>query len=302
MKEVVKKTVLILAANPKGKDFLRLQEEEREIRERLRFSGRDEVIINSAGACRPKDIQQAMLDFKPDIVHFCGHGSESGLSFKDDSVKEKIIDSEALAQLFRLFSSIECVILNACYSISSAELIAQHVDYVIGMSQDISDRAAIAFAVGFYNGLGAGESVDFAYELGCNSIFLEGISENLVPAIVRKADLLLIQKADMLRESFNSPKSKLDDEHGENVNIDRTLSYIKRWNDPLFSKSLVLGLMRRIRSTPYEHKIDCISQATEHDAPLRDQLVRILNFLEEMSTVIDYCLVDEAILRDFFEA
>lgn len=185
------KSILLLAANPRGTVSLRLQEEEREIRERLRLAGYGKVPIHSAGATRTRDIQQAMLDFKPQIVHFTGHGTgKDGLAFEDGAGQPKLVDSEALANLFKLFSSrVECVVLNACYSNFQAEAISQHIDYVIGMSQSIGDRAAIEFAVGFYTALGAGESIEFAYELGCNAIQLEGIPEHLTPVLfVKKKD------------------------------------------------------------------------------------------------------------------
>jgi hypothetical protein len=38
------------------------------------------------------------------------------------------------------------------------------------MSQAIGDKAAIEFAVGFYDALGAGKSIEFAYKLGCQLI------------------------------------------------------------------------------------------------------------------------------------
>jgi len=179
------KSILLVAANPKGTASLRLQEEEREIRERLRLAGYGKVPINSTGATRPRDIQQAMVDFKPQIVHFSGHGvGQDGLAFEDVSGQLKLVDSEALAILFKLFSNhIECVVLNACYSKFQAEAIAKHIKYVVGMSQSISDGAAIEFAVGFYTALGAGESIEFAYNLGCNAIQLEGISESLTPVL-----------------------------------------------------------------------------------------------------------------------
>lgn len=185
------KTILLLAANPKGTKSLRLQEEEREIKERLRLAGYGKVPINSTEATRPRDIQQAMLDFKPQIVHFSGHGAgEDGLVFEDASGQEKLVSSEALASLFKLFSNrVECVVLNACYSNSQAEAIARHINYVIGMSQAIGDRAAIEFSVGFYTALGAGESIEFAYELGCNAIQLEGIKEHLTPVFFSKSEL-----------------------------------------------------------------------------------------------------------------
>ena len=50
------KSILLLASNPKGIASLRLQEEEREIKERLRLAGYGKVPINSTGATRTRDI------------------------------------------------------------------------------------------------------------------------------------------------------------------------------------------------------------------------------------------------------
>lgn len=183
-----KKSILLLAANPRDTYSLRLQEEEREIKERLRFAGFGKVPIHSIGATRPRDIQQAMLNFKPHIVHVISYGAgKDGLVFENILGKKKLVSSEALASLFKLFSKwVKCVILNACYSNTQAEAIGQYIDYVIGMSEAIEDRAAIEFSVGFYTALGAGESIDFAYHLGCNAIHLEGISEHLMPVLYKK--------------------------------------------------------------------------------------------------------------------
>jgi hypothetical protein len=92
-----------------------------------------------------------------------------------------------LAKLFELFARhIECVALNACYSEIQAKAIAKHIPYVIGMNKTIGDKAAIKFATGFYCALGAGESFEFAYKLGCNVIQLEGIPEYLTPVLLKK--------------------------------------------------------------------------------------------------------------------
>ncbi|KAB8334478.1 CHAT domain-containing protein [Scytonema tolypothrichoides VB-61278] len=131
---------------------------------------------------------KALLDFKPQIVHFSGHGTgEDGLALEDDIGNLKLVDTEALAQLFKLFSStIECVVLNACYSQVQAEAVVKYIPYVVGMNKEIGDQAAIKFAAGFYNALGAGECVEFAYKLGCNVIQLDGISEHLTPVLKKK--------------------------------------------------------------------------------------------------------------------
>ena len=40
--------------------------------------------------------------------------------------------------------------MNACYSETQADAINQHIKYVIGMTEQIEDTAAIKFAVNFY--------------------------------------------------------------------------------------------------------------------------------------------------------
>ncbi len=183
------KTILILTANPKNTSALRLDEEVREIDAGLqRARKREQFDIKQRWAVRVQDVYQALLYFKPQIVHFSGHGSgDDGLALEDEAGKLKLVDTEALAQLFELFSSsIECVVLNACYSEIQAKAIVEHIPYVIGMNKEIGDKAAIKFATGFYDALGAGESVEFAYKLGCSVIQLNGISEHLTPVLKKK--------------------------------------------------------------------------------------------------------------------
>ncbi|MEH1767329.1 CHAT domain-containing protein [Nostoc sp.] len=185
-------TILILTANPKGTSQLRLDQEVRDIEEGLqRAKQRDQFVLKSMFAVRPRDIQRAMLDINPSIVHFSGHGTgDEGLVFEDETGSAKLVDGEALAGLFELFAEqVECVVLNGCYSEVQALAIAQHVNYVIGMKKAIGDKAAIEFAVGFYDALGAGRSVEFAHKLGCAAIRLAGIPEQLTPTLKKKPNI-----------------------------------------------------------------------------------------------------------------
>ncbi len=188
--------ILILSANPKGSTPLRLDEEFREIEAGLqRAQKREQFELHQKWAVRPRDIQRAMLEVNPHIVQFSGHGAgEEGLVFEDETGQAKLIDGEALAELFEMFRDVECVVLNACYSEIQATAIAQHIPYVIGMNQAIGDKAAIEFAVGFYDALGAGRDVKFAYQLGCNAIRMAGISEYLKPVLKEKFSSSEIQK------------------------------------------------------------------------------------------------------------
>lgn len=182
-------TILFLATNPKDTNRLRLDEEFREISEGLqRSKERSHFVLEERQAVRPRDIFRALLDLNPAIVHFSGHGAgEQGLIFEDDQGNAKLVDGAALARLFKNFTQISCVVLNGCYSEVQATAIAAYIPHVVGMTRAIGDRAAIAFAVGFYDALGAGQPIDAAYELGCIAIQLEGIAEALAPVLLRRS-------------------------------------------------------------------------------------------------------------------
>ncbi|MBD2772427.1 GUN4 domain-containing protein [Iningainema tapete] len=200
--------ILLLSANPKGTSQLRLDEEMREIKEGLRRSKkRDLYLIDTAEAVRYRDIHRAILDYEPHIIHFCGHGAgEEGLAFEDETGQIKLVDAKALADLFQLFADqVECVVLNACYSKYQAEEISRYIQYVVGMNRAIQDKAAIEFAVGFYDALGAGRNYEFAYKLGCNAILRAGIPQNLIPQLLPERKNSPTEKSPHPGSPINTP-------------------------------------------------------------------------------------------------
>jgi hypothetical protein len=189
------KKILILAANPKNTVRLRLDQEVRDIEEGLKLAAqRDKFSLQQKWAVRSRDISRAVLDFRPNIIHFSGHGSQTeGLSFEDEVGKEKFVTAEALGGLFKLFANhVECVLLNACYSEVQAKAIAQDIDYVIGMNEAIADKAALEFSIGFYDALARydpqydGDStIEFAFDVACSSISLAGVSGASIPVLIK---------------------------------------------------------------------------------------------------------------------
>jgi hypothetical protein len=146
------------------------------------------------------------------------------LLFEDETGAIKFVDATALAGLFKLFANqVECVVLNACYSKYQAAEIAQHINYVVGMTQEIPDKAAIEFAVGFYDGLGAGEGYDFAYKLGCNAILTAGIKQHLIPELIQSQNL----------------KSQLSSTVSQNIYIERPPSEVKCYQEILQAGALI---------------------------------------------------------------
>lgn len=187
-----KRKILILASSPIDKARLRLDAEVREIDEGLRRAQkREQFTLEQKWAVRPDDLRRALLDLNPQIVHFSGHGKgEKGILLENDKGEAQLVPTNALTNLFKLFASrgVECVVLNACYAEVQAKAISEHINYVVGMSDEISDRAAVKFAVGFYDALGAGWSYEDAFDMGCSAIALEGIPEELTPVLKKKTN------------------------------------------------------------------------------------------------------------------
>ncbi|WP_414619564.1 AAA-like domain-containing protein [Calothrix sp. CCY 0018] len=189
-----RKKILILTANPSNTQPLRLSEEVREIKsawERSLKREQFEIIVEEA--VRTKELRRALLTHKPQILHFSGHGGgEQGLVLMGDSGNGVLITPDALSRFFKAIKdifTIETVLLNACYSEVQAEGIYPYINYIIGMSKAIGDKAATQFSIGFYDTLFNGESIENAFALGCNAIELENIPEYLTP-VFRKSSLM----------------------------------------------------------------------------------------------------------------
>lgn len=181
--------ILFLAANPKDTSSLRLDEEMRGIDTALRGADfRDRFDIKQQWAVRVADLQNHLLRYKPDIVHFSGHGSStSEIILEDVTGNSHIVPARALSQVFSILKdNIRCVVLNACYSQQQAQAIAEHIDCVIGMSQAVGDIAAVSFATAFYQALGYGRNVKTAFDLGCSQIDLEHLNEQNIPRLLAK--------------------------------------------------------------------------------------------------------------------
>ena len=84
-----------------------------------------------------------------------------------------MVYTDPLANLLKLFSNdISCVFLNSCYSKHQAVAIRKFIPHVRGMNGEVSDEIAIKFATLFYQAIGAGKSIQFAFEFATISIKL----------------------------------------------------------------------------------------------------------------------------------
>lgn len=187
MKTSEKIKILFLAASPANAAHLQLDIEFREIGERLQKAKfRESFDPVSKWAVRVSDLSGFLMEHNPNIVHFSGHGSTAHeLILLNKNGEAHPVSAEKLSGLFSVLKeNIRCVILNACYSEGQAQVIAEHIDCVIGMSDSIGDDSAIVFAEHFYQALAYGKSVQDAFKLGCLQIDMESFDESSIPKLI----------------------------------------------------------------------------------------------------------------------
>lgn len=182
--------ILLTAANPQND--LKVTDELEFIQDELlmRTEQRNRFKTAIYQSLKKSDFVGLLIEFKPYIVHFSGHGEPDGtlLVIGSDGNKINIVGPNDLAEIFSIVKSqfkVHCIVMNACYSENNAKELIKHVDYVIGVSGQVEDSVAIEFATEFYRGLGHGYSVDDAFSLA--KIAMTDITTGLdLPFVLKK--------------------------------------------------------------------------------------------------------------------
>jgi hypothetical protein len=171
------KKVLMMCVSPKDADRLRLDQESRDLKEQLRLveNPKQNITVAQAWAVRTDQVQMELLNNTPTILHFSGHGDTGILYFEDKDGNAAPVSGVAISELVKLSGTVECVIMNACFSESIANQLAPHVKAVIGCKVSIGDSAAIAFSKAFYRALAHNYAYHRAFNLALNELDLSGM-------------------------------------------------------------------------------------------------------------------------------
>ena len=174
-------TVLFMAAAPDDKIYVNVVKEGTEIQQTLDGQRDKFQFIHILGITKDHFLDD-LERYRPNILHFSGHGTESSsLVFQDGDE----LSSEQLEKTFQsLPFKISVVFLNACYSKHQARSISKYVDYIIGMKKAVSDEAAIIFSSKFYKSLLKNINYKEAYSdaIAYLSYYLE--SESSIPKLI----------------------------------------------------------------------------------------------------------------------
>jgi len=223
---------LFLASNPEDKVRLRLDKEFNTIENKIQGAKyRDFFELKQRNAVRIDELQEILLKYNPNIVHFSGHGSLGGnLIFEDINGNAQKASQNILSDLFSFDKkNMKCVFLNACFAADQADTIANYIDSVIGMSNKISDVTASTFAASFYLALAYGRSIGESYRRACLQLETENIH------ILEKPMLLSKNNIDLNKEFLLDPNiihlEKLQNSFERLSKTNKRISFREFWEE-----------------------------------------------------------------------
>jgi len=146
--------LLFIGSNFKHKKVTRTEKEFETIRETLEGTYFGKLInFQYKFAVKRESLESIIDEFKPQVIHFSGHGNQYvGPLFDGDEFEYNSIDmTEDLANiLYKFREHVEMVIFNVCDSANIARQVAKHITFTVGTKTATDDDSAIAFTRGFY--------------------------------------------------------------------------------------------------------------------------------------------------------
>ena len=203
--------VLFLSANPRDTTRIRVDEEAREIFEKIEEgTGRGAFELFKYPATRVGDLQRLLMKHRPHIVHFSVHGSlAQKIVLEGSAGRGKRVGIKDLVGVFDLFKNhVRVVILNACLTEPQAQALKEVIDYTVGNDEVIGDRAAVTFAGAFYRALAFGMPIRQAFKSAEAEVKVQRIPRS------RGLKLLVREGAD---ESAPFPPPERGDSRGEDL-------------------------------------------------------------------------------------
>jgi hypothetical protein len=179
--------ILLVFPNPEGSTPLRLHEEERVIREAIKLSKfRDNIVIDSLPAATVDDLRRALLNGNFDFIHYSGHADTDSIFFEESRGSSSGTAINTFVDEIGKIQGVKCLVMNTCLTLGSF-----HPDknnfYIIGMESEVTDTAAIEFARGFYDAIGAGKTIDEAINAGKGCVSLKGLQDQLPIRVIKPA-------------------------------------------------------------------------------------------------------------------
>ncbi|WP_246788615.1 CHAT domain-containing protein [Bradyrhizobium sp. CCBAU 53421] len=157
--------MLFVASNPSDGVTLNLEREVTELQRRFAEAPGDPVSFTFLPGLRAEDLPAELAKHRPDVLHISAHGSAEQLSLSNEAGKKVALSAEALDAFLPPSYPPRLIYLNACDSEVIARQLTRSVSMAIGTTAPITNRAARAGAVAFYERILSGSSVGQAFQV-----------------------------------------------------------------------------------------------------------------------------------------
>jgi hypothetical protein len=186
--------VLLLGASADG--GLRVGREQKRIRTAVESAlHRDLVEIDARPAATTGDFLDGITKFRPHVVHFSGHSTETLIEFEKDIDKRHdvgaVVTAKAFANAVKATDTPPMlVLLNSCNSAAQiGGLVERVAPFAIGMADSIEDTDAIPYSAQFYSTLANGQSIASAHASGQAALELAGLDSTELPTLAWADDV-----------------------------------------------------------------------------------------------------------------
>jgi hypothetical protein len=183
--------VLILYSNPADTARLRLDKEHRAVEGVLERANLPNATVRRLHAASVDDIAMALKGQQYEILQFSGHGSPGGFYLESARLDTgELLSPERAAALLRLASpDLKAALFLSCFSASSISHLIEVAPYLITISCQADDDAAIQFVTAFYDSYFRQGSIEQAFSAGLCCLDYLDKGQDLKPVLSRRAQV-----------------------------------------------------------------------------------------------------------------
>jgi hypothetical protein len=178
--------VFYIASNPEGADELALEREITALQRRSAYASGEPVEFKFLPDLPVEQLPLELLVHKPDIVHFSGHATSGELVLANERHDPVTVTGPMLRSFLNYERPPKLVYFNACNSQELAKAVIDVVPAAIGTTAMVTNAAARASAVAFYDRVIHGGSLGDAFDVGRHII--EALQEKSASSVLEIAN------------------------------------------------------------------------------------------------------------------
>lgn len=194
--------ILLLWSNPIDSDDLRLHKEENLIKDCIQRNPGVDFEVTSRGGVKEDEFWTLIIEHKPNLIHLSGHGTENNeFCFEDGEDYEELVEIDRIIKYLNGIQSINCLILNSCFSANSIKASDIEFEYLIGMGSEIPNQSASRFSSSFYSAFFQTKKIKDSFKIALPTINSEDANiPRLIESISKKVETEVETISDLISE------------------------------------------------------------------------------------------------------